>query len=69
MKRNDFINEIKGLSVTELTERARSMTEEMMKLRFRKVTGQLEQSHRLGQIRRDLARVQTFISKAKAANG
>lgn len=67
MKTKEFLKEIKGLSREDLKEKARSIAEELMKLRFRKVSGQVEQSHRLGQLRRNLARVQTQIRSLGAS--
>lgn len=63
MKRKEFLGEIEGLSVEELQARASEIGEELMKLRFRKAVGQLEQSHLPGQLKRNLARVNTLISR------
>jgi large subunit ribosomal protein L29 len=63
MKRTDFLKEIRGLSREDLVQRARSLAEELMKLRFRKSTGQLEQFHRLQQLRRDFARIKSTLRK------
>jgi large subunit ribosomal protein L29 len=66
MKKTEFLNEIKGKSITDLDAKARTMSEELMKIRFRKVTGQVEQSHRIRELKRNLARVQTAMSKTRA---
>lgn len=60
MKKKDFLTEIEGLSLEELEERSRQLSEELMKLRFRKKTGQLEQTHLLREIRRQRASVETY---------
>ena len=57
MKRKDFMKEVKKLSNDEVKERARTLAEELMKLKMRCATGQLEQNHRIRQTRRNLARV------------
>ena len=62
MKRKEFLKEIKALSRDDLVTRSRSLAEEAMKLRFRKGNGQLEQSHRLKQVKKELARVNTLLS-------
>ena len=62
MKRRDFLKEMKGLSDEALKIKARELAEEHMKLRFRLSSGQLEQGHRLQQIRRNLARVLTRLN-------
>ena len=68
MKKVEFINEVKNQSVSELNDRARSMAEELMRLRFKKATNQVEQSHRIKELRRNIARVQTFIARAGKSN-
>ena len=60
MKQKDLLNELKKLDKAALSTRARGIAEELMKLRFRKKTGQLEQTHRLRDLRRELARVLTL---------
>lgn len=63
MKKTDVLNELRGLSPEDLKERLRSLNEELMKLRFSKVAGQLDQTHRVREVRRDIARVATVISE------
>lgn len=58
------MKELKGLDKAALSARARGIAEELMKLRFRKKTGQLEQTHRLRNLRRELARVLTLTVQA-----
>lgn len=68
MKQREMVKELKTLSKEELTTRAVGMAEELMKLRFRKASGQLPQSHRVGEVRRNLARVKTQIAILEKAN-
>ena len=63
MKRKEFLNEIKGLDKVALQERAVALAEELMKLRFKRASKQLEKGHLLAKTRRDLARVKTGIGK------
>lgn len=67
MKRKEAITELRGMTLEALNTRARSLAEEMMKLRFRKASGQLEQSHQMKVARKSLARVKTFI-RAKSTS-
>jgi large subunit ribosomal protein L29 len=67
MKRRDTIKELTQLTAQDLQSKARSMAEELMKLRFRKASGQLEQSHRIPELRKNLARVQSFLTSKSAA--
>ncbi len=60
-------NELRGKSVEELNKQLLTLREEQFKLRMRKSTGQLEQTHLLQQTQRDIARVKTVL-KQKAGN-
>lgn len=66
MKKKDYFSELKGLVLEDLKERRRSLSEELMKLRFRKSAGQLDTSHRLKEVRRKIAQTATLI-REKAA--
>ena len=67
MKRREFLKEIGSLDRAALQQKGNELAEELMRLRFKQATRQLEQSHRLGQTRRSLARVQSLLkSQAKA---
>lgn len=66
MKRREFLKEISGLDKSALQERASKLAEELMKLRFKQASKQLEKGHLLGETRRALARVQTAL-RQKAA--
>ena len=66
MKRREFLKEINGLDKSSLQERATKLAEELMKLRFKQASKQLEKGHLLRETRRALARVQTAM-KQKAA--
>jgi large subunit ribosomal protein L29 len=52
-------NELRELSDAELVEKLDEHKEELFKLRFQMVTGQLDNPRRLQQVRRDIARVLT----------
>ena len=51
----------RDLSTEELTGRASELREQMMKLRFQKSTGQIENAQILSGLRRDLARAMTIL--------
>jgi len=68
MEDKKFLKEVRDLSQENRIEKARELSEELMKLRFRKAAGQLEQSHRMKQTRRNLARTKTAISEFKRSN-
>ncbi|MBE9485748.1 MAG: 50S ribosomal protein L29 [Desulfuromonadales bacterium] len=55
-------SEIKDLSVEELQVRAAELQEELFNLRFQLHTGHLENTARISHVRKDVARVKTFLS-------
>ena len=58
--------EIRKLSVEEIQAKLSDTREELMKLRFQQVTGQLTDSSRLRILRRDIARMMTIINEDQA---
>lgn len=69
MKRKELMKDLRGKDVNALKSQASDLAEELMKLRCRQVTGQLEQSHRFRELRETLARVRTVINQTqKGAN-
>lgn len=67
MKRKDFLRELEGASLEEMKKKAQTLAEELMRLRFKKASGQLEQSHKIKETRRQLARVQQRVSALRRA--
>ena len=55
------ISEIKELTKPELQKKIRDLGEELLQLRERKQTGQVEKPHLLKSIRRDRARILTVL--------
>tara|TARA_B100001057_G_scaffold458030_1_gene506877 strand:+ start:1083 stop:1268 length:186 start_codon:yes stop_codon:yes gene_type:complete len=55
------ISEIKELTTPELQKKNRDLGEELLQLRVRKQTGQVEKPHLLKSIRRDRARILTVL--------
>lgn len=55
--------EILDLSLPELDKKIRDTRSELVNLRLRKQTGQVEKPHLLKTLRRDLARFQTIRSE------
>ena len=60
-KTKERIAEIRSLGDTELLERLGEARRELFNLRFQLATGQLDNSARLGEVRRDIARLATFL--------
>ncbi len=53
---------LKGKTIDELKDELLSLRKESFNWRFKKVSGQLENTARVGQVKKDIARVKTFIS-------
>ncbi|WP_221797405.1 50S ribosomal protein L29 [Oceanobacter mangrovi] len=56
-------SELKEKSVAELKSQLIELLSEQFKLRMQKATGQLGQTHLVGQTRRDIARVKTALAQ------
>jgi len=59
-------SEIRSLNSEEIKSKLSDAREELMKLRFQQVTGQLTDSSRLRIIRRDVARMETILREQMA---
>jgi large subunit ribosomal protein L29 len=59
--------ELRDLEEDELETRLGEAKQEMFNLRFQLVTGQLDNSARLGEIRRDIARIKTVLREKEIA--
>ena len=56
----------RGKTPDELKDTLVSLKKEQFNLRFQKATGQLENTARQGQVRKDIARVQTVLRQQNA---
>ncbi|AFS41084.1 MULTISPECIES: 50S ribosomal protein L29 [Leuconostoc] len=61
-------SELKELSLADLQKREAEFKEELFNLRFQLATGQLENTARIAQVRKDIARVKTVIRAQELAN-
>lgn len=61
------MEEIRKLAAEEIRIKIADSRDEMMKLRFQQVTGQLNDSSRLTILRRTIARMETFLREAELA--
>ena len=59
-------SEVRDLSADQLDDELIKLKKEQFNLRFQKATGQLENTARFRQIRRDIARIKT-VQKANAS--
>ena len=68
MKSKKFIDDLKTKSVSELNNDLVAAKKELFNLRFQNATNQLNNTSRIKEVRRNIARIQTLISEKEAAN-
>ena len=57
--------EIRDLAPAEITTKLRETREQLLQLRLRKQTGQVEKTHELRTLRKDIARLETIANEKK----
>ncbi len=55
------VNEIKELTTAEMTTKEKEYKEELFNLRFQLATGQLENTARIKEVRKSIARIKTVL--------
>ena len=64
------IDEVRRLTPDELADNLLQLKKEQFNLRFQAATSQLEKTHRVGEVRKDIARIKTVLrAKAPGAVG
>ncbi|NBN63688.1 50S ribosomal protein L29 [Microvirga tunisiensis] len=58
-------NDVRAKTLDELRTELEALKKEQFNLRFQKATGQLENTGRVRQIRRDIARIQTIMREKR----
>ena len=58
--------ELRDLGADELGAKERELTDQLFRMRIQKSMGQLESPERIKNVRRDLARVKTFLRMKRA---
>ena len=61
-------SEIRDLTLDQLRDELVKLKREQFNLRFQMATGQLENTARARQVRRDIARIQTIAAEKRAAD-
>ncbi len=56
-------SELRSLTLEELRQEETNLRKELFNLRFQKVTGEIENPMRLGQVRKGIARVLTVMTE------
>ena len=65
MKINKYVEDLKAKTSAELNEELVAAKKELFNLRFQNATNQLDNTSRIKEVRKNIARIQTVIS-AKA---
>ncbi|MCR4690335.1 MAG: 50S ribosomal protein L29 [Lachnospiraceae bacterium] len=67
MKTTTYLDDLKAKSEAELAEELVSAKKELFNLRFQNATNQLDNTSRIKEVRKNIARIQTVITqKARA---
>ena len=68
MKTNKYVEDLKANSAAELAQDLVAAKKELFNLRFQNATNQLDNTARIKEVRKNIARIQTVITqKANAA--
>ena len=67
MKINKFVEDLRKKSAAELNEELVAAKKELFNLRFQNATNQLDNTSRIKEVRRNIARIQTVIAEGQAS--
>ncbi|MBP3872892.1 MAG: 50S ribosomal protein L29 [Lachnospiraceae bacterium] len=65
MKSKNYVESLKGKTAVELREELTSAKKELFNLRFQNATNQLDNTSRIKEVRRNIARIQTVLQSAE----
>ena len=68
MKINKFVDDLKAKSDAELNEELVAAKKELFNLRFQNATNQLDNTGRIKEVRKNIARIQTVITEQANAS-
>ena len=63
MKINKYVEDLKTKSAAELNEELVAAKKELFNLRFQNATNQLDNTSRIKEVRKNIARIQTVITQ------
>ena len=66
MKINKYVEDLKGKSAAELSDELVAAKKELFNLRFQNATNQLDNTSRIKEVRKNIARIQTVIAQKNA---
>jgi large subunit ribosomal protein L29 len=65
VKTNKYVEDLRTKSATDLNDELVAAKKELFNLRFQNATNQLENTSRIKEVRKNIARIQTVISEMK----
>jgi large subunit ribosomal protein L29 len=68
VKINKYVEDLKSKSATELGQELVAAKKELFNLRFQNATNQLDNTSRIKEVRKNIARIQTVISELSKAS-
>ena len=66
MKTNQYVAELKNKSAAELAQDLVAAKKELFNLRFQNATNQLDNTSRIKEVRKNIARIQTVITQKES---
>ena len=63
MKTNKYVEDLKAKSAAELAQELVAAKKELFNLRFQNATNQLDNTSRIKEVRKNIARIQTIITE------
>ena len=67
MKSKNYVDSLNGKSATELKEELTAAKKDLFNLRFQNATNQLDNTSRIRDVRKNIARIQTVIAQQSHA--
>ncbi|MBR4529250.1 MAG: 50S ribosomal protein L29 [Lachnospiraceae bacterium] len=64
MKKTSYVNDLRGKSAEELSSELISAKKELFNLRFQNATNQLDNTARIKEVRKNIARIRTLITQS-----
>ena len=67
MKSKTYVEDLKNKSAADLAQELTAAKKELFNLRFQNATNQLDNTSRIKEVRKNIARIQTMITEASKA--
>ncbi len=61
------IADLRALTPDQMSEELLKLKKEQFNMRFQAATGQMEKTHRVSEVRKDIARISTLLREKRAA--